>query len=158
MLRPEVCLKPLRHFYWGVTMGGFAGGIDDSGTTYTDAPALSIVSDYIGDSRTLLQDTIQPYRYQDNELITALNVAMMDARRLRPDLFLGDLIETYFDTIGTFNVGSPGRQVPVEYPFRLAVLYGMCAHALTRDQEDVQDARAAAFLQIFVEKLTGTKA
>ncbi len=138
-------------------MGGFAGGIDDSGINYTDAPALSVVADYIGDTRTLLQDVIQPYRYQDAELVVALNVAMMDARRLRPDLFLGDLVETYFDTIGTFNVGSPNRQVPVEYPFRLAVLYGMCAHALSRDQEDTQDARAAAFMALFTGKLTGNK-
>lgn len=138
-------------------MGGFAGGIDDSGTTYTDAPALSTVQDYIIDARTLLQDQIQPYRYQDSELVTALNVAMFDARRLRPDLFLGDLVETYFDTVGTFNVGSPLRQVPVEYPFRLAIIYGMCAHALSRDQEDTQDIRAAAFMQLFEGKLVGTK-
>lgn len=139
-------------------MGGYAGGIDSSGTLYNDQPALEIVSDYIADARVLLQDTLgSQFRYQDSELIVALNVAMMDARRLRPDLFLGDLVETYFDTIGTFSVGSPGRVVPVEYPFRLAVLYGMCAHALSRDQEDTQDARAATFMGFFTGKLTGVK-
>ena len=38
---------------------------------------------------------------------------------------------------------------------RLAFLHGMIGHALERDQEDIQDARASAFMQIFNTMLTG---
>lgn len=138
-------------------MGGFAGGQDTSGVTYNDPPALETVQDYMGDARTLLLDQVPPYRYDDNSLVQSLNVCMMRARGLRPDLFLGDLVETYFNQVGMFSVGSVTRVVPVEYPFRLAILYGMIGHALARDQEDVQDARSTTYIQISDAMLmTGT--
>jgi hypothetical protein len=45
--------------------------------------------------------------------------------------------------------------VPIEPQFRLAFLHGVVGHALERDQEDVQDRRAASFLNIMVNILTG---
>jgi hypothetical protein len=50
--------------------------------------ALKTITDYINDGRTLLQDTIAPYRYDDTSLVTAMNVALLEGRRLRPDLFI----------------------------------------------------------------------
>jgi len=37
----------------------------------------------------------------------------------------------------------------------LALVYGMVSHALARDQEDVQDTRAATFLATFHAMLIG---
>lgn len=117
---------------------------------------LDTVANYVSDARTLLQDIIAPYRYDDLSLLTALNVTMLATRRLRPDLFLGDLTTTAFDPIASFSAVDT-TEVDIEPPFRLGVLHGLCAHALLRDQEDVQDERADKFMGIFESTLVGVK-
>lgn len=117
-----------------------------------DMPTLLTVEDYIADARTLLQDKIEPYRYDDASLLVALNVTLLEARRLRADLFV-------------FNLSAKGQtqaftevdetKVNMEPQFRLAILHGLCAHALERDQEDVQDARANSFMSLFNSGLVG---
>lgn len=115
---------------------------------------LRTITDYINDARTLLQDTIAPYRYDDPSLLTGFNVSLMEGRRLRPDLFIfwcnSDGEVPMFAT----NANQP---VPIEQQFRLAFLHGMIGHALERDQEDIQDARAGAFLKIFNDILLGVR-
>lgn len=114
--------------------------------------ALVTITDYVDDTRTLLQDKISPYRYSDAELLVAMNVTLLDTRRLRPDLFLGDGTTTTLSLIQSFAVLDT-TVVNIEQGFRLAVLFGLCAHALARDQEDVQDARSAAFMKLFRDKM-----
>lgn len=115
--------------------------------------ALETIDDYIDDGRTLLQDTIAPYRYSDASLIIGMNVALLEGRRLRPDLYV------YNKNCGPTGVQSfqakDGTKLVMEEQFRLAFLHGMVAHALERDQEDIQDARAAAFMGIFNAILVG---
>jgi hypothetical protein len=117
-----------------------------------DQPTLSTVAKYIADARTLLQDKIPPYRYDDPSLLTALNVTMLEARRIRSDLFVYN-----FDVRGQAQAFSEVDDTPVniEAPFRLAILHGLCGHALERDQEDVQDVRATTFLGLFNAGLVG---
>ena len=115
------------------------------------ASALETVEDYIEDARILLQDVIAPQRYDDQSLLTSLNVTLMEARRLRPDLFV---YNPDFDGVPGFNTVDTSP-VDIEQPFRLALVYGLVSHALARDQEDVQDSRAATFMQTFVYMLTG---
>lgn len=119
--------------------------------------ALETVGDYLSDARTLLQDTVFPYRYDDISLTQSLNVTLMDARGKRPDLFLGDLTKTNFKLSGAFSANTPSDPVPIEAQFRLAILYGMLSHALARDQEDTQDARSEAFQTKFIGKLVSSK-
>jgi len=115
--------------------------------------ALKTIDDYINDARTLLQDTIAPYRYDDASLIVAMNVTLLEGRRVRPDLFvyrnpkIGPIVQSFQNKDGT--------ELVMEEQFRLAFLHGMCAHALLRDQEDIQDNRAAAFAATFSSILTG---
>lgn len=119
--------------------------------------ALETVADYISDVRTLLQDTIAPYRYSDAELIVALNVTLLNARKLRPDLFLNDGTTTYLTDVPQFTAVNTDT-VAMEGPFRLPLVFGICGHALARDQEDVQDARATGFLEMFRNMLMTDKA
>lgn len=113
---------------------------------------LDTVTDYINEMRTMLLDTTAPYRYLDPELLVAFNTALLEGRRLRPDLFVyhhhGHV--PYFPDNG-------GEKVRMEHQFRLAFVYGAAAHALARDDEDVQDARVNAFRNIFEGMLTGLK-
>ena len=111
---------------------------------------LSTVKDYIEDARTLLLDRIQPYRYSDISLLVALNLALLEGRRLRPDLFV------YKNALRVPRyMAVSGDEVPIEEQFRLGFVYGLCAHALIRDQEDVQDARSTIFMQTFHSILIG---
>ena len=49
--------------------------------------ALDTVQDYVSAARVLLQDTVAPYRYSDADMIAELNLAILEAKRVRPDLF-----------------------------------------------------------------------
>jgi hypothetical protein len=109
--------------------------------------ALETVADYVRMTRTLLQDTVDsPYRYPDVELVAALSVGMGEAKRIRPDLFLNQTLPTY--TVNDTTV------VPFEETYRMVLVYYMCGHVQLRDDEEVQDQRAAAFLSLFNSKLT----
>lgn len=114
---------------------------------------LDTVQDYITDTRTLLQDTVAPYRYDDASLLVALNSSLLEARRLRADLFVfqhGNRVPSYSSV--------SDEDVPIEPPFRLAFVYGTVAHALMRDQEDIEDVRATSFMNAFNSILTGSVA
>jgi hypothetical protein len=110
-----------------------------------DQPTLNSVSDYMTDARTLLQDTIPGYRYDEPSMLRALNIALLETRRQRADLFVFNLsvngqVQAFSKVDDTY--------VDMEPPFRLGLLYRMCGHALARDQEDVQDIRATAFFSL----------
>ena len=113
--------------------------------------ALDQVQDYISDTRTILLDTVAPFRYDDPSLLVAFNVALLEARRIRADLFV------YAGTTVPFYAANDATAVPMEQPFRLALVFGTVGHALTRDQEDVQDARATTFMGLFYNILLGTR-
>lgn len=111
--------------------------------------ALDTVQDYIDRARSILLDTIEPYRYPDQDLVEALNLAVMEARRLRPELmrafFRGSLPE--------FQTSDTAALVPVDPMYRMAFLYYVCGHAHLRDDEVSQDSRAAGFLNKFTAQM-----
>lgn len=109
--------------------------------------ALSTVQDYVTAARVLLQDTVAPYRYSDAELTAGLNFAILDARRIRPDLFLSLSALESFSTVNTTTV-------TIDEQYRVAFLYYIVGHAQLRDDEAEQDARAGAFLTRFSKILT----
>lgn len=117
---------------------------DDQESTNT----LSTVAQYIDAARVLLQDRVVEYRYSDIDLMSNLNIALTEVRRLRPDLFL----DTNFGVIPSFY--DPEQVVEFEPQFRMALVYYICGQAQLSDQEDTQDARATIFLNKFVAQLT----
>lgn len=111
---------------------------------------LNTVASLIADVRTLILDERQPYRYTDTQLLTALNTALLEGRRLRADLY----VTRYGNTVPFYDAVS-GEQFCIEPQFRLGFVYGVAAHALLRDDEDVQDVRANGFLSRFHDILIG---
>lgn len=111
---------------------------------------LDSVAGYITDVRTLLLDKVPPYRYDDASLLVAFNTALLEGRRLRADLF----VYRHGNTVPAYTEVS-GAAVPIEAQFRLAFVYGTAAHALMRDQEDVQDQRVNLFLGAMSDILVG---
>lgn len=106
--------------------------------------ALDTVSDYITEARVLLQDEDDGnYRYQDSELLTALNIAIMEARKIRADLFVPTR-----NPLPSFSVNDD-TSVPIDPQYRSALLWFICGHAQLRDDEITQDARATVFMNRF---------
>jgi len=116
--------------------------------------ALETVGDYITSARTLLQDEVEDYRYSTASLIVALNIGLQELRRVRPDLF-----RAYAGTtLPSFTTGDLATTVPVNEIYRPALLYYVCGYTQLRDDESIQDGRAAAFLGKFNALLTNIQA
>lgn len=111
--------------------------------------ALDTVQDYLDRARALLLDTVQPYRYSNVDLIEALNLAILEARRIRPELFS----KQFRSSLPDFNAGGLNAQVDIDPMVRSAFLYYMAGHAQLRDDENNQDGRAALFLNKFTSQL-----
>lgn len=109
--------------------------------------ALDTVQDYVTASRILLQDTVQVYRYPDSDFVLALNEGILDASRLRPDLFMA-----YASTPSYAAVD--GTAVTIDPMYRVAFPYFMAGWIQLRDEEYTQDSRAAAFMSMFTHMLT----
>ncbi len=110
---------------------------------------LDTVTDYVNEARILLQDKVPTFRYGDAELVSALNLAIMTARRNRPDLFLT------VTTIPFFVVAdiAANKAFAMDVQYRVAFLFFMVGFAQLRDEEDTQDSRAVAFIQKFTQQL-----
>lgn len=110
--------------------------------------ALSTVGEYLAEARTLLQDTVSPYRYADADIVSALNIGLLEARRLRADLFYP------FDMdIGAYSTAQLGAGVTMDFQYRSALLYYIIGRIELRDGEPDKDVRAAALLKTFVGQM-----
>jgi len=117
-----------------------------------DMPTYGTVADYVADARTLLQDLVPEYRYDDHSMLTSLNAALLEARRIKPELFVYNFMAG--GQVQSFTVVDD-TYVEIEPQFRLAIVHGLVGHALERDQEDYQDQRATSFLALFTQGLVG---
>lgn len=112
--------------------------------------ALETVDKYVSLARTLLLDTSStPYRYPDADLVLGLSLSLQEAKKLRPDLFLG---QTSLQSFTTADIAA-ATVVNMDEMYRVPLVYYVCGHAQLRDTEDTQDQRAAAFFALFNSKL-----
>jgi hypothetical protein len=114
--------------------------------------ALETVGQYLEESRRLLQDEYTPYRYPQDDLIDALNIGLLEARRLRADLFLPSFVIPWFDPtlVGTSDLAV---KVPIDPMYRQSLVYYMVGRAQLRDDEATVDARAASLMTKFTAQL-----
>lgn len=111
---------------------------------------LALVSDYFEAVRAMLQDSTVPTRYADSDILVGFNMMLLEARRLRADLF----VHRWGNKVPQFSAND-GEPVPIEPQFRLGLVYGTAAYVLMFDQEDVNDARSSSFMNAFASILTG---
>lgn len=116
--------------------------------------ALATVAEYLASARQLLQDETSPYRYSDDDIVLALNLAIGEARRIRPELFQ----DYFFTSLPSYSSASPGTSVAIPDEYRLAFLYYVVGHTQLADQEDTTDARTSMLLNAFIAKLTSMPA
>lgn len=107
-------------------------------------------ADVISDARALLQDTDpQLYRYSTADLIAYLNTALLEAKKLRPDLFV--------DYIGqetpSFTEGTLSGVFPIDDMYFSSIVFYVVGFAELRDDEFTVDARASTLMNQFVAKL-----
>jgi hypothetical protein len=118
------------------------------------------VEEYIVMARSLLQDMVAPYRYADTDIVSALNIALSEMGRIRPDIFLdlkyqsplvkGDIGDgvppSFVATDTTSMVPVPGKYVTTLYWFTTGWLQMF-------DMADTQDQRAQGFMAKFQQHL-----
>ena len=108
---------------------------------------MKTVEDYIKSARVQLQDTLNsPYRYSDDELKLAFDLAFDEAFRIRPDMFVRIEPETILSAPLTY-------EPPVPRGYQSAFLYYITGHVQLRDQEETTDSRASAMLSKFTAQL-----
>jgi hypothetical protein len=112
--------------------------------------ALDTVTDYVVEVRRLLQDAVVPYRYSDENMLSALNMGLLEARRLRPDLFLSSGLR---NAVPSFSTTTGSTLVPMDPQYRPAIVYYMCGQTQLMDEENTQDQRATVFMNKFVSQL-----
>jgi hypothetical protein len=113
---------------------------------------LETVASFVDAARVLLQDRLEPFRYDTDSLVLALNLALSDARRLRPDFFL------HYEDFEQPPVSITDTWVEFPHFYKSALVYYMVGFAQLRDEEDSSDARAAALMQKFSGTLLGGQA
>lgn len=137
------------------------------------AQLYSTVTAYVSSTRNRMQDRISPYRYTDAQIVDALNVAMEETQRIRPDIFLdlkyqqrlqpNDLDDGFIAAYYTVNdiafVGSDydlpnGTLVPIPSRYNDPIIWYMGAHLQLLDVDDTQDQRGVAFMAKFMQRMT----
>jgi hypothetical protein len=116
----------------------------------TIAAQFATVQDYVNYSRVLLQDQVGPtFRYPDGDLISALNIAILESRRLRPDLWIG------VATLPAYTTPSDTTPVTgIDPQYQMAFVYYITGITQLRDEEFTEDQRATVFLNKFFSMLT----
>jgi hypothetical protein len=102
---------------------------------------MSTLQSIINDARVLLNDS-DKNRYADTLLLTYANEALGEAKRIRPDLFIGT-----FKTALTGFALTDSSPLPLEY--EAYVKDYVIARANSQDDEYSIDGRASAFMQRF---------
>jgi hypothetical protein len=126
--------------------------------------ALLLVSDYLAAARILLQDLVQPYRYDDPSLVAAINMAFTEMDRIRPDIAMAyryagrvqrnrSPMDDSVIPFPTYTSASESTAVLCPPQYQNAVLYFVVGQGQLRDTEDTQDTRAAQFMQVFKQEL-----
>lgn len=100
----------------------------------------------INDARVVLNDQIEDAntipRYTEPQLLSYARAALVEARRLRPDLFLSNLT-------GAFPQFTATDTIPIPEEYAVALADYVIHRAEMRDDEFAVDGRAVVLLQKF---------
>lgn len=106
----------------------------------------------MNDARVLLNDEFQDAntvtRYTEAQLLGYARQALVEARRVRPDLFLTFLT-------GAFPAFAAGDEIPMPEEYHVCLADYITHRAELRDDEFATDGRASALYQKFKAGLMG---
>jgi hypothetical protein len=104
------------------------------------------VANVLSRVRETLQD-LAGTRYPEPELIGYVSDAVIEARSIRPDLFIGAFGDALADPT------DPAAPFPLPDQFFPAVCFYVCGRAELRDDEFAVDGRAMTLLSAYGKKL-----
>lgn len=130
-------------------------------------------ADIISESRDLLQDSRVPYRYTAETLLAALNRAMQELGRIRPDAFwdrfdtdtsdiiVPEVVDTDPDPdddteeVDVVEDGEVALTDDIDFSpqFLSALVYYVVASAEIRDDEYTDDGRASMLMAQFKQQI-----
>lgn len=106
----------------------------------------------IDDARVLLNDEVlfedTTPRYTEAQLLRFAQQALVDARRIRPDLFLANLT-------GAFPTYTADQTVPIPDEYFVPLVDYVVSRAELREDEFAMDGRASGLFQKFKAGLLG---
>ena len=108
---------------------------------------LDTVGTYVAQAREILQDTASLQRYSTESLKSALGFSLMEARRLRPDLFIDGTVQSVESATADATV------VVIDPQYRMALVYYMVGHMMLRDEEESMQQLARAYKAQFGSQL-----
>src|SRR5215510_7069656 len=109
---------------------------------YDPIEQLNTLGGIIDQIRVLLQDTdvsSGQYRYSTPSIVANLNMGMIEAFRIRPDIFL----ETNY-VVPKFASGQLDMAWPIEEQWTPSLIYYAVGMTQLRDDEGTQDQRSSA--------------
>lgn len=107
-----------------------------------------LVSAILIDVRDLLHDSVVPYRWETADLESYVTFAVREARRLRPDLFMGTFAEELTDLTSASTFPMPSEYAPIVSEY-------VVSRATMRDDSSNDDSRAVAMLKLYRDQLLG---
>jgi hypothetical protein len=116
------------------------------------------LDDVVSEARLMLQDRRVPYRYTQADLASAVNTAMRELKRLRPDVFLSYDPENPI-TLPNYveaDIGAlPAKAFPIDEIFFQAIVFHVVGKLQLGDDEFAVDNRAMTLLAAFRQQLVG---
>lgn len=109
------------------------------------------VGQVVDAARVLVQDVAQPYRYDTRTLAGYVSEAMAEARRARPDLFLG----TLRSPLPIYTEADVLVAIPLPDSYFSQVVNYVVGRTDLREDAFAQDGRAITLIQAFGVSLTG---
>lgn len=104
------------------------------------------ISDVIFRARGHLNDQAVPYRYTENDVMALINDAILEAKRNRPDFFVGRQEDNVLVTASTDAFPLPDFTMSITALF----VAGMCE---VRDDEHADTQRANALITKYISAL-----
>jgi len=107
------------------------------------------INDVVTQSRDLLQDAREPYRFSTSRLVSVFNLGLSEVRRLRPDLLLNLDWNVPFYTDSAADLAT---EFPLDEQYFAPLIDYVVARTALSDDEFTVDGRAMAFYQMFTGK------
>lgn len=122
------------------------------------------LDDLVDEIRLMLKDRREPYRYSQADVIEAINTALREVKRVRPDAFLSCCVD---GTDGGGTIALPDytpadlgltptpTPFPIDEMFYMAVVFHVVGKLQLGDDEFAVDNRAMTLLASFRQILLG---
>jgi hypothetical protein len=120
-----------------------------------------LIDDAVAEARTLINDSMVPYRYTDQQVVTALNTALRDLYLFRPDAYIGNFTSGVLSNnpVPTYVAATDlGQNIAFPVDDRLffsPITFYMAGRIELSDDEFTDNSRAAQLLSMFRNMLTG---